>query len=116
MARFNFIPLGFGLLMAVIDMIMLAIIKKVSLDRVKWFRFMIAPTLLYAFQPWIFLESLKYETMVVMNLMFDVLSDILVTLTGIFIYGEKLGVYKSVGVLLSFISIIFMSLHDDTVF
>lgn len=115
MAKFDWIPLGFGLLMAGIDVFMLTLIKFVSLDKIKWIRFMIAPTLVYALQPWIFLESLKYETLVVMNLMWDVISDVLVTIAGFLIYGERLGVYKSMGVMLSFISIIFMSLHDDTI-
>lgn len=115
MARFDWIPLGFGFLMAGIDVFMLTLIKTISLDKVKWIRFMIAPTLIYAIQPWIFLESMKYETLVVMNLLWDVISDVLVTIVGLFFYGEKLGVYKSMGVLLSFISIIFMSLHDDTI-
>lgn len=109
--HFKTIPLKFGLTMALIDVFMLSIVKKVSLDSriVKW---MIIPTVMYALQPWIFLQSLQFESLIIMNLMWDVISDVLVTLTGLILFKESIGPYKLVGVLLSFISITLMSLDD----
>ncbi len=109
--QLNTIPLKFGFLMATVDVFMLSIIKKVSLDSriLKW---MIIPTVIYAIQPWIFLESLQYESLIIMNLLWDVISDVLVTLTGLIIFKESIGIYKLIGVLLSLISITLMSLDD----
>lgn len=97
--------------MALIDVFMLSIVKSVSLDSriVKW---MVIPTVMYALQPWIFLQSLQFESLIIMNLMWDVISDVLVTLTGLILFKESIGPYKLVGVLLSFISITLMSLDD----
>lgn len=111
--QFNVIPLQFGLLMATIDVTMLSIVKKVSLDS-RILRWMILPTLIYAFQPWIFLQSLEYETLIIMNLLWDVISDVLVTLVGLIFFKESIGPYKLIGVLLSFISITLMSLEDGS--
>jgi multidrug transporter EmrE-like cation transporter len=110
--KLEVIPLLFGLAMATIDVFMLSIIKKASMNPFKWFRWMVVPTVIYALQPWIFLESLKYESLIVMNLMWDLISDILVTGTGFFYFGERLGPYKTIGVVLSFISITLLSIED----
>ena len=108
---FKTTPLKYGLTMALIDVFMLSIVKSVSLDSriVKW---MVIPTVMYALQPWIFLQSLQFESLIIMNLMWDVISDVLVTLTGLILFKESIGPYKLVGVLLSFISITLMSLDD----
>ena len=97
--------------MASIDVFMLGIIKKVSTQAwvLKW---MILPTLIYALQPWIFLSSLRFESLIVMNLMWDLISDILVTATGFLYFKERIGPYKTLGVILSFVSIVLMSLQD----
>ena len=112
--KLELIPFSFGLVMATIDVFMLSIIKKAHLGPLKWMKWMIVPTVVYALQPWIFLESLQYESLIVMNLMWDLLSDILVSLTGFFYFGERLGPYKTIGVVLSFLSIILMSIQDGT--
>ena len=107
----NTTPLKFGFIMATVDVFMLSIIKKVSLDG-RILRWMILPTIIYAIQPWIFLQSLQYESLIIMNLLWDLISDVLVTLTGLIFFKETIGPYKLIGVILSFISITLMSLDD----
>lgn len=100
----------YGLLMALIDTFMLSLIKAINLGWIKelgWFkglRLMIIPTIVYALQPWIFLESMKYETLTVMNLLWDMTSDVLVTAVGLLYFQEELSPRKMMGVVLSFIS------------
>jgi drug/metabolite transporter (DMT)-like permease len=112
MAELQWIPLAFGMGMAIIDVFMLGLIKSISQNTLKYIRWMIVPTVLYAIQPWIFLSSMQFESLTVMNLMWDLISDVLVTLTGFFYFKEKIGPYKTLGVLLSFIAIILMSIKD----
>ncbi len=108
---FNTVPLKFGLMMALVDVFMLSIVKTVSLNS-RFLKWMIVPTIVYAIQPWIFLQSLEFESLIIMNLLWDVISDVLVTLTGLIIFKESIGPYKLMGVILSFISITLMSLDD----
>jgi multidrug transporter EmrE-like cation transporter len=112
MWHIQWVPLGYGLLMATIDVFMLGLIRLISDDVPKLIRYMIVPTIVYAIQPWIFLDSLKYESLIVMNLTWDLISDILVTMLGLFYFGETIGFYKKLGVVLSFISIILLSSAD----
>jgi multidrug transporter EmrE-like cation transporter len=109
--QFNTVPLKFGFMMAMVDVFMLSIVKTVSLNSrlLKW---MIVPTVVYAIQPWIFLQSLEFESLIIMNLLWDVISDVLVTLTGLIFFKESIGIYKLFGVILSLISITLMSLDD----
>lgn len=111
---FDWTAIAFGTLMAGIDVFMLGLIKIVSKERSKLMRWMIIPTIIYAIQPWIFLSSLRFESMIVMNLMWDLISDILVTLTGFFYFKETIGPYKTIGVVLSIVSITLMSMTDGT--
>lgn len=112
MVKFEWIPIAFGTLLATLDVIMMGIIKTVSKDKAKLIRWMILPTLSYALTPWIFLTALKFESMVIMNLMWDLVSDVLVTLSGFFYFKEQIGPYKTIGVALSFVALALMSLED----
>jgi len=102
-------PLLYGLFMATIDVIMLGIIKMVNTGAIKNMWWMALPTAVYAFQPWIFLQSLRFETMIVMNLLWDLISDVLVTANGIIYFKEKLSSTKMFGVGLSMLGIYLMS-------
>lgn len=98
--------------MASIDVFMLGIIKSISGNTSRFLKWMVLPTVIYALQPWIFLSSLQFESLIVMNLMWDLISDILVTATGFLYFKETIGPYKTLGVILSFVSIVLMSLQD----
>lgn len=87
----------YGLIMASIDAATLGIIKYVSLDGLPRYTLMAIPTLLYALQPWIFLSGIQTETMTVMNLFWDLISNVFVSLLGILYFKEKLGLVRSIG-------------------
>ena len=104
-------PIVYGTYMATVDVFMLGILKAIHLG---WMNkaFIFLPTLLYSMQPWVFLASLKFEGLTVMNLMWDVLSDIFVTLTGIFYFKEKVSSIKLIGVFLAILSVVLLNCED----
>jgi multidrug transporter EmrE-like cation transporter len=108
----DWVPLRFALVMASFDVIMMSIIKSYNIGSLKGIKWMIIPTISYALQPWIFLNSLSYQSMIVMNLLWDVISDVLVTANGYFIFGESLTRTKWMGVGLSLISIYLLTCKD----
>jgi multidrug transporter EmrE-like cation transporter len=109
----EWIPITFAAVMATIDVFMLSIIKIVG-TKAKYLKWMIVPTIVYAIQPWIFLSALKFETMTVMNFTWDLMSDILVTIVGIYYFGEKLGPVKTLGVCTALLSIGLLAYDDGT--
>jgi hypothetical protein len=109
----KWMPILFGLLMAGIDVGMLGIIKSVNVGWLRSIKWMIIPTIVYAIQPWIFLKSLSFSSMVTMNLMWDILSDILVTAVGLLYFKESVSHKKLIGILFAFVAIFLMTSDDD---
>jgi drug/metabolite transporter (DMT)-like permease len=105
----NFIPLAFASLMALIDTVVLSLFKGYSLGLIKWRAVIPIGMVLYSLHPYIFLQALNYESMTVMNLLFDVLSDISVTIMGLFYFKESLSGIKKIGLVFAFIGIVLLS-------
>jgi multidrug transporter EmrE-like cation transporter len=109
----HLIPLYYGSYLAIVDVFALGILKSINLGKLAK-SFIVIPTLMYAIQPHVFLASMKFESMTVTNLLWDVISDILVTASGIFYFGEKLSQMKMMGIGFAIVAIVFMSWPDDT--
>lgn len=110
----NFIPLAFATLMGSIDASVLSLFKSYSIGTITWRSIIPLGMLLYSFQPLIFLKSLEYESMTVMNLMHDIMSDVIVTTSGLLYFKEKISSIKMVGLALAFTAIILLSY--DTIY
>ena len=101
-------PLVYGTYMATVDVFVLGILKAINLGWVSK-TLIFLPTLIYAMQPWVFLTSLSHESLTVMNLLWDVISDVLVTVEGLYFFQEKISRTKMLGVGLSLISVFLLS-------
>jgi multidrug transporter EmrE-like cation transporter len=89
----------------------LSLLKYIHKEK-QYLKWIILPMIVYACQPILFYMSLQHESLTVMNLLWDVLSDVLVTLVGLLLFQETIGPYKKAGVMLSFLSIVLLSLND----
>ena len=110
---FNLTGIGWGGLMALMDSTVLSLLKAYNIGLIQWNGIILISMLVYSIQPLIFLESLKGNGLIIMNLLRDVMSDILVTSVGLLYFSEKLTNSKKIGVLLSVISVILLSLKDE---
>lgn len=102
----------FGLTFGLLDVISLPVIKSIS-DRILPLKYILIPILMYGFSPFIFLEALKGETLTIMNLVWDLTSDITVTLIGLLYFQESISPVKFLGVCLSFVSLFLMTYEGD---
>jgi len=108
---FHWQTLGFGLLLGGIDTIVLPLTKAVSTGwSTTW---MIPAVLLYGITPLIFLVGLKNSNLTILNLVWDLMSDVLVTFFGLFVFKEKLSSTKIAGVVLSFVALALMTIDED---
>jgi multidrug transporter EmrE-like cation transporter len=108
---FNSTTLFYGALFGVLDAIALPIVKGVSLGwKPLW---MAIPALVYLINPFIFLKALSTESLAIMNLVWDLSSDVIVTLIGVFIFKEYIPRTKMIGVVLSFISLFLMTYEGN---
>jgi drug/metabolite transporter (DMT)-like permease len=107
----NWRTIGFGLAFGTLDSIALPIIKGVSTG---WNPlYMIIPVLLYGASPFLFLKALEKETLTIMNLVWDLTSDLIVSFIGLVIFAERLPPLKAIGVLFSFIGLFLMSYEGN---
>jgi len=96
-------PFTYGITMALNDVISLGLIKSIHM---KWLSsyYFIVPLILYMAQPFLFFSALNVESMAIMNIIWDLLSDVLVTISGIYIFKEKISNSKLLGILLAMVS------------
>lgn len=110
----HLVPLVYGTYMATVDVFMLGLLKAINLGWVNS-ALIFLPTIIYAMQPWVFLASLKFESLTVMNLLWDVMSDVLVTGMGLFFFKEQITRTKLLGVGLSFITIFLLTYPGELI-
>jgi multidrug transporter EmrE-like cation transporter len=105
LGSFDLLPIFFGLVMALIDITMMGTLKFVDQGKLAYnIGFPIA-TLLYAFEPYVFLKAMTHSNMLTTNLIWNLASNILVTLAGVFFFKEKIKGLKWLAIGLSLFSL-----------
>lgn len=103
-------PLGFALLLSIFDVFVMTVLKYIHtgvLPLTVWT--MAFPVILYGATPLIFLYALRFEGVAVMNVMWDVVSSILVTALGIYLFKEDISERKKIGIFVSILAIFLLS-------
>jgi multidrug transporter EmrE-like cation transporter len=113
LSYFDLTTLGYGGTMALVDAFVLSSLKAYNLGWITWRGILLIAMVVYACQPLLFLHSLQFSSLTVMNLLWDVMSDVLVTAIGLYYFSEKLSTMKKTGVVLSIISIILLTWKDE---
>lgn len=103
--RFSLLPIFFGVLMASLDIVMMSTTKMISIKEVTYGSGLLFATIAYALQPYIFLKALNYENMTVVNLVWNLVSDVIVTLSGVFFFGESIKGLRWLAICMSIVSL-----------
>lgn len=103
--NFNILPIIFGIGMAVLDIGMMSVAKITSKKQLPYSTGLLLSTLIYAPQPYLFLKALKFENMTVVNLIWNLSSDVLVTLIGVFYFGETIKGLRWIAVCMALFSL-----------
>lgn len=109
----NTTPLLFATGMAGIDAVAFSIMKKIF-EKTLSPGFTLVSMALYSLQPLILWRALSFESVTVMNILWDLISDIIVTIVGVFVLGETIGFRKWLGIAFSFIAIYLFTAQDGT--
>jgi multidrug transporter EmrE-like cation transporter len=99
------LPYLYALYLAGIDGIMMPLLKAKKLGMLTGAWVFPLTSLIYAIQPLVFYQSLSLESMTIMNILWDVMSDIIVAIIGIFVFGESLTKIQMLGFVFSLIGI-----------
>ena len=101
----------YALFMASIDGMVMPLLKAKKLGMLKGIWMFPLSMLVYSIQPLIFYGALSLESMTVMNVLWDVMSDVIVTIIGFAVFGEILSTKQYIGIVVSLIGITLLGLH-----
>lgn len=110
--QFSFLPIVFGVFMSLFDISMMSLAKLSSKGKLPYIPALSFATILYSFEPYLFFKSLNYENMTVMNLIWDLTSDIMVTIFGVFYFGESIKGLRWLAVLFALFSLALFAYTD----
>lgn len=65
---------------------------------------------IYSLEPLLFFKALSVKGMAILNILWDSISNILVTLVGAFIFGEKISLINWLGIFLCTVGIVLVEL------
>ena len=105
LGSFDLLPIFFGLVMALIDINMMGTLKFVDQGKLAYAIGLPIAILLYAFQPYVFLKAMAHSNMLTTNLIWNLASNIMVTLLGVFFFKEKIKGLKWLAICLSLFSL-----------
>ena len=105
LGSFDLLPIFFGLVMALIDINMMGTLKFVDQGKLAYAVGLPIAILLYAFQPYVFLKAMSHSNMLTTNLIWNLASNIMVTLLGVFFFKEKIKGLKWLAICLSLFSL-----------
>jgi len=109
----NNIGIIIGLILAIVDIISFGLTKYIYLHNNLNIAWLLIPTILYGMQIWIFYYGLRSTTMTELNIIWNILSSMLVTILGIYFFTEKLDNIKIIAVLFGIVSIILFSINSN---
>lgn len=105
-------PVAYASLMASVDILSLSLVKAVHAGTVPLIGGLVASVAFYATQPLLFYKALTFEGMAVINLLWNVISSIVVTLVGILYFKETLTNTKLLGAAFSIVAITLLSMDS----
>ena len=109
---FNMLPIFFGTLMAIVDIFMMSSVKMISTGSIPSTWGVPLSVSIYALEPLIFLKAMKHEGMAVTNLIWNLMSNVIVTLQGVFVFGESIKGTRWVGICMSLLSLGLLAYAD----
>jgi uncharacterized membrane protein len=100
--------------MASLDGIILSLLKAQQTGLIKNILVFPFSMAVYALQPLVFYSGLSYGSMSILNILWDVISDIIVLAIGIFVFDEIFSLQQAVGILFCFLGIILLKIGPDS--
>ena len=103
--HFSLLPIALGTMMASLDVVMMSLAKLSAKGKLPYGTALPFATLVYAFEPYIFFKSMNYESLTAMNLIWDLTSDVIVTLFGVLYFKESIKGLRWLAVLFAIFSL-----------
>lgn len=110
---FSFLPIAFGIVMALLDVVMMFTCKFVQLGSLAYGPGLVIATLAYSLQPYLFVKAMNYGNMTVTNLIWNLASDVIVTVSGVYVFQEKIHGLRWLAILMSLFALGLFAYTDN---
>ena len=107
----DFVPHLYALYMASIDAVSFSLLKARHIGLIKGIWMFPITMLIYATQPLVFYNTLSVESMTVMNVLWNVMSNVVVTLIGLLFFKEQISKYQYAGIIVCIFGITLLGMH-----
>jgi EamA domain-containing membrane protein RarD len=103
--KFSVLPLVFGIVMALLDVGMMGVAKLTHQKKFSYIGGLLLSTAIYAPQPYLFLKAMNFESMTAVNLIWNLSSNLIVTLMGVLYFGETIAGLRWVAIGMALLSL-----------
>jgi len=111
--NFSLLPIAFGSVMAINDVFMMTSLKLVHNGIIPSTIGILFSLLSYLIQPLIFLKALNYEGMAQTNLVWNLISNIIITIEGVFVFGESVKGFRWLAMAMGLVSLVLFAYSED---
>jgi len=109
----NYMSVLFASIMTVVDISAFGIVKEITLKGLNPY-FLAVSMILYSIQPLIIWTSLSYQSLTVMNIMWNIISSISIATLGLIYFNERLAQRELIGVILGLTCVYLFSFTNKT--
>jgi multidrug transporter EmrE-like cation transporter len=95
----------FGVLMALLDVGMMGVAKLTHQKKFSYLGGLLLSTAIYLPQPYLFLKAMNFESMTAVNLIWNLSSNLIVTLMGVLYFGETIAGLRWVAIGMALLSL-----------
>jgi drug/metabolite transporter (DMT)-like permease len=100
--------------MASVDGFIMSLLKALKTGLIKNSLVFPISMILYSFQPIVFYNALSIKGMAVLNILWNVISNVIVTLLAVIVFGEVLSAYQWVGIVTCLVGIVLVGSNPES--
>ena len=105
------LPVFFAVMMTLVDIFMMGTVKLITLGKLPSWFFGLS-MLSYGLQPMIFIQATRSGGIALSNLIWNLMSNIIITVLGVFYFGEKMRGVKWIGVGMGLFAMVLLASDD----
>jgi len=111
--NFSLLPIAFGTLMAMNDVFMMTSLKLVHNQTIPNLPGVVFSLVCYLLQPLIFLKALNYQGMAQTNLVWNLISNTIITIEGVLVFKESVKGIRWLAILTGLFSVALFAYSND---
>jgi len=109
----HFLPITFGLAMASVDICMMSVAKLTHLGKIPYLAGLLGSMGIYALQPVLFMKALTFESMIATNLIWNLVSSVVISLIGVFFFKESVKGLRLLAILIALLSLVLFAFSNE---